>query len=391
MAIIIHVDMDAFFASVEVLDNPALRGKPLVVGGPSTRGVVAAASYEARKFGIHSAMPMVTALRLCPKLIVVRGHMAQYSAVSAKIMSILAEYSPLIEPMSLDEAYLDVTDWLPLHKSATDVAKEIQRRIFIETNGLTASVGVAAGKAIAKMASDFNKPRGLMVVRPGSEAEFLAPMAIEKLRGVGKASELKLRALGIKTIGELAQCPPGLITGKFGEHGRDLLALAQGIDDSPVVPERQAKSIGREKTFLQDVADSECLSATLLELTEGVAAALRANNLLATGINLKIRYGDFTTFTRAMRLPEPMNSCGPLYSHALEMLTKLRLKQPLRLLGITATTLLPIAEQQLSLFSNPTSEKHARIDLALDAVRARFGKTAIKRARLAEDNKEESK
>lgn len=391
MAIIIHVDMDAFFASVEVLANPALRGKALVVGGPAARGVVSAASYEARKFGIHSAMPMVTALRLCPELIVVRGHMAHYSDVSAKIMAILAEYSPLIEPMSLDEAYLDVTNWLPVGKSAADIAREIQLRITAETNGLTASVGVAAGKAIAKMASDFNKPRGLVVIPNGSEGEFLAPMSIEKLRGVGKASELKLRALGIKTIGELAQCPPGLIVGQFGVHGHDLLALAQGIDDSPVVAERQAKSIGRERTFLQDVADKEYLLATLLELTEGVAAALRSNNLLTMGISLKIRFGDFSTFTRAVKLPEPMNNCGPLYSHALKLLTQLHLKQPLRLLGITATSLLPIAEQQLSLFGDQTGEKHARIDKALDTVRARYGKSAIKRARLSSDFNEGTK
>lgn len=385
MAIIIHVDMDAFFTSVEMLDNPALRGLPLVVGGPTARGVVSAASYEARKYGIYSAMPMSTALRLYPDLIVLNGNMSRYREISSKIMAILAEYSPLIEPMSLDEAYLDVTKWLPPDRSAQDIAIEIQQRIFKETNGLSASVGIASGKAIAKMASDLHKPHGIVVVPKGTEAEFLAPLAIDKLRGVGKATEIKLCALNIKTIGDLAKCSVELLTSQFGVHGRDLLKLAQGIDKSPVVAERQAKSIGRERTFSHDVSDRDFLTATLLELSEGVAASLRSNNFLATGITVKIRYGDFSTITRAVKLPEPVNNSGQLYATGLAILNNLSLRHPLRLLGITASSLLPVAEQQLSLFADHTAAKQARIDQALDMVRARYGKAAIARARLGGD------
>ena len=384
MRTIIHVDMDAFFASVEVLDNPALRGVPLVVGGAVARGVVSAASYEARKFGVHSAMPMATAMRLCPQLVVVHGHMSRYRDVSEQIMRILAEYSPLMEPMSVDEAYLDVTNWLPQGMTAVQVAIEIQQRIAEESGGLSCSIGVASGKAIAKMASDLRKPNGLVEVPPGTEADFLAPLPIGQLRGVGEATERKLRSLGINTIGDLTRIPEEVLQTRFGAHGRDLLALAQGHDDSPVVPERQAKSIGRETTFLQDVADYHQLEATLLELAEDVAHSLRRAELLARGLTLKIRYPDFTTFTRAQQLATPLQHSGQLYVHARQLLSACHIRRPLRLIGITATSLLPQGEGQLSLFDDPAGNKQARIDHALDAVRARFGKAAIKRARFTE-------
>ncbi len=268
---IIHIDMDAFFASIEVLDHPELRGKPLVVGGGVTRGVVSAASYEARKFGIHSAMPMGQALRLCPTVIVMPVRMERYHGISQQIMALLAARTPLLEQVSVDEAYLDMTGCLPEGVSAEMAARAMQAEIYAAT-GLTCSIGVAAGKAIAKMASDLRKPNGLVVVPPGTEAAFLAPLPIGKLRGVGEATERKLREFGVTTIGELARLPGEFLTSKFGVHGRDLHALALGLDDSPVVPVRQAKSIGRETTFLQDVSERAVLERTLLEAVRGRGA-----------------------------------------------------------------------------------------------------------------------
>ena len=378
---ILHVDMDAFFTSVEVLDNPALRGQPVLVGGHAARGVVAAASYEARTFGVHSAMPMATALRLCPQAVVLHGRRARYQDVSQSIMALLGGYSPLLEQVSVDEAYLDLTHWRPAGRTTEQLAREIQLRISDET-GLSCSIGVATGKAIAKMASDLRKPHGLVLVPPGEEASFLAPLPIASLRGVGAATERKLSAWGIATIGDLTRLPESLLTKRLGVAGRELLRLAQGHDDSPVQPLRPTKSIGRETTFQFDIQDRAQIERTLLALADDVSQSLRRHALLARGVTLKVRFDDFTTFTRSITLAEPVDVTAVLYQHALALFASARISRPLRLLGVTASPLLPAGERQLSLFADASAGKDARLDAALDAVHARFGDSALQRARL---------
>jgi len=382
--IIIHVDMDAFFASIEVLDRPELCGKPVVVGGGVSRGVVSAASYEARKFGVHSAMPMAQALRLCPQAVVMPVRMERYHGISQRIMMLLAARTPLLEQVSVDEAYLDMTGCLSANQTPEAAAREMQAEISAAT-GLTCSVGVAAGKAIAKMASDLRKPNGLVVVPPGEEAAFLAPLTIGKLRGVGEATERKLRDLGITTIGDLARLPQEFLVSKFGVAGRDLHALARGMDDSPVVPERQAKSIGRETTFLTDISDHALLERTLLELSEDVSHSLRRHGLLARGVTLKLRYDDFHTITRAHTLSEPSELTDPIYRTALHLLCQAKSARPIRLIGVTAGPLQPATDRQYSLFSQATDGKQRQLASAVDAIRHRFGESAIIRARLADE------
>jgi DNA polymerase-4 len=382
--VIVHVDMDAFFASVEVLDNPELRGKPVIVGGSVSRGVVSAASYEARKFGVHSAMPMSQALRRCPQAIVLPGRMGRYADVSAKIMAILGRYTPLLEQVSVDEAYLDLTNWLPEGVTPAQAAAKIQAEVREET-GLSCSIGIATGKAIAKMASDLRKPGGLVVVQPGGEASFLAPLPIGDLRGVGEATERKLRELGVQTIGDLAQFQVKLLVHFFGVAGRDLHALALGSDDSPVVPERQAKSLGRETTFPADISDRRVLEKTLLELSDEVAERLRRHELLARGVTLKLRYDNFTTLTRAMTFTDPVDVADPLFRAACELLRKVNPARPVRLIGVTAGPLLPASDRQLNLFDQPVSEKRRKLATTMDAIKTRFGDEAITRARLAKE------
>ena len=382
--VILHVDMDAFFTSVEVLDNPELRGKPVIVGGSVSRGVVSAASYEARVFGVHSAMPMSQALRKCPQAIVLPGRMDRYADVSAKVMAILCRRTPLLEQMSVDEAYLDLTQWLPEGITPEQAAREIQAEI-LEKTGLSCSVGVASGKAIAKMASDLKKPGGLVVVPPGEEVAFLAPLSIGQLRGVGETTERKLRELGIETVSELANFPVKVLEQFFGAAGRDLFALARGSDDSPVVPERQAKSLGREVTFATDIGDRRALERTLLELADQVAERLRRHELLARGVTLKLRYDNFTTLTRAMTFTDPVDVADPLFRGACELLRKVNPARPIRLIGITAGPLMPTSDRQLNLFDQPVSEKRRKLATAMDAIKTRFGDEAITRARLAKN------
>lgn len=385
-----HVDMDAFFASIEVLDHPELRGKPVVVGGGISRGVVSAASYEARKFGVHSAMPMAQALRLCPQAVVQPVRMGRYHGLSQRIMTILGTRTPLLEQVSVDEAYLDLTNWLTEGVTAEAAACAMQAEIFQET-GLTCSIGVAAGRAIAKMASDLRKPHGLVVVPPGEEATFLAPLPIGKLRGVGEATERKLRGFGIQTIGDLARLPADFLISRFGVHGRELHALALGMDDSPVVPVRQAKSIGRETTFPVDITDRALLERTLLELADDVSESLRRHQLLARGVTLKLRYDDFHTFTRAHTFSEPTDVTDPLYQTAHALLCQAKPTRPVRLIGVTAGPLLPASDRQCSLFTQDTSEKQRKLASAVDAIRERFGDAAVIRARLADEQAEKSK
>jgi DNA polymerase-4 len=381
MRTIFHIDMDAFYASVEVLDNPALRGKPVIVGGRSPRSVVSAASYEARKFGVHSAMPMTQALRLCPEAEVISGHMSRYQDVSNRVMAIFATFSPTIEPLSLDEAYLEMSHWLAQGETAEATAGRLQATVLHEI-GLTCSVGVATCKSVAKIASDLRKPFGLVVVPAGEEAAFLAPLPIGALRGVGAVTEERLKAWGIRTIGDLAGMDENVLRAAFGSAGPELLRMAQGIDNSPVVPEQEAKSMGRETTFATDVTDRDVLEATLLALAEDVARSLRRHGVCAAGVTLKLRDGAFVTRTRARMLTEPTDLANPLYETANALLAGCAPLKPTRLIGVTATHLTRDAERQLSLFDDGATDKQRKLAATLDDIRIRFGKDAVTRARL---------
>jgi DNA polymerase-4 len=310
--------------------------------------------------------------------------MERYADVSAKIMAILGRRTPLLEQVSVDEAYLDLTNWLPEGVTPEQAAIEIRAEVREQT-GLSCSIGVATGKAIAKMASDLKKPGGLVVVPPGEEAAFLAPLPIGRLRGVGDTTERRLRDLGIGTVGELANFPASLLQQFFGVAGYDLYALAHGIDDSPVVPERQAKSLGRETTFPVDIADPRILERTLLELTGEVAERLRRHELLARGVTLKLRYDNFTTLTRAATFIDPVDVADPLFRAACALLRKVNPARPIRLIGVTAGPLIPASDRQLNLFDQPVSEKRRKLAGAVDAIKTRFGEEAITRARLAKD------
>lgn len=386
---IFHVDMDAFYASVEVLDNPALRGKPVIVGGTSPRSVVSAASYESRKFGVHSAMPMSQALRLCPDAVVIGGHMSRYAEVSDRVMAIFATYSPTIEPMSLDEAYLDMTRWVPPGETAKACAHRLQAQVLTEI-GLTCSVGVATSKSVAKIASDLRKPFGLVIVPPGDESAFLAPLPIGALRGVGAVTEVRLQSWGIRTIGDLAALAEAFLTQSFGSVGPDMRRMAAGIDESPVIPEHEAKSMGRETTFLTDVRDRTVLEETLLALAEDVARSLRRHGVRAGGVTLKLRDGDFVTRTRARMLPEATDLANPLYAVVKLLLDNCAPLKPTRLIGITGTHLTRESEQQLSLFDAGETAKQRKLADTLDGIRARFGREAVTRARLVKPKTPES-
>ena len=376
---ILHADLDAFYASVEVLDNPALKGKPVIVGGrPDERGVVSAASYEARRYGVTSAMPLRTAGRLCPVGVFVPVRPERYREVSREVMGIFASVTPLVEPISLDEAFLDVTGSRAAFGSAEQIARLIKRRVHEEI-GLTVSVGVSSNKLCSKIASDLRKPDGLVVVPHGAEAEFLAPLPVGRLWGVGPQAQKALADWGIVTIGQLAALPAASLRRRFGVFGEQLGDRARGIDRSAVETFHAPKSLGHEHTFERDVTSRTVLETTLLELAESVAARLRAASLSAASVQLKLRLEGFETLTRQAPLPRQAQEAEPLYHAVLRLLDEaLPPDRAVRLIGLTALKL--SGEQQLTLFeAEPGAERLAR---SLDAVRARFGPQAILRARL---------
>ena len=304
---ILHIDMDAFYASVEQRDRPELRGKPVIVGGSAEgRGVVCAASYEARLFGVHSAMPAAKARRLCPDGIFVSPRMSRYADISCRIRKIFHQYTPLVEPLSLDEAFLDVTGSKPLFGSAVEIGQRIKSEIRHELR-LVCSVGVAPNKFLAKIASDVEKPDGFVVVDPSGIQEFLDPLPVGRLWGVGRATNHALELLGIDTIGQLRRLPQETMTELYGEHGRHLWQLARGVDDRQVVPDRDAKSISHETTFAIDVDDHDVLRAWVLDLSDQVGCRLRSQALLGSTVHLKIRFCNFRTVTRSCRLTNPTN------------------------------------------------------------------------------------
>lgn len=378
---ILHIDMDAFYASVEERDDPSLRGKPLVVGGnPDGRGVVAAASYAARKYGIHSAMPMVTARRLCPELIIRRWRPRYYAEISEQVRDIFHRYTPLVEPLSLDEAFLDVGASRKLFGEAPDIGRQIQQEIDHELD-LSASVGVASTKFVAKVASDVCKPHGFLVVEPHEVQGFLDPLPVARIWGVGKVANRALEQKGIRTIGELRHRPVGALTSMFGVTGERIAQLAQGIDERAVVPDHEAKSISHETTFDTDLRDPEVLRVWLLELTEQVAARLRRHVLYARTVRIKLRYPDFTTVTRARTLGEPTNVTAELWSVA-EQLLRDNLpphSRGLRLLGMGVSDLDVGVPIQAQLFDGDKAMRQGRIDKLTDEIKDRYGGRALKR------------
>ncbi len=385
---IIHLDMDAFYASVEQLDQPAYRGKPVVVGadprGGAGRGVVAACSYEARPFGIRSAMPISRAYRLCPTAIFVRPRMARYTEMSRRIFDILRTFTDLMEPLSIDEAFLDVTTSQRLFGPAAEIGRLMKAKIRSEL-GLVASIGLAPNKFLAKVASDLGKPDGFVVVPPGREREFLEPLPISRLWGVGPKTEARLRDVGFQAIGQIARASVEALEAALGQAGHDLWDLANGRDDRPVEPGQEAKSIGAEHTFAEDTADRALLRRTLLGLGDRVARHLRHDGLLAGGVTLKFRDDRFHTLTRALILDDPTDVGDDLFQAAWGLLGRVDWKgRQVRLLGVTATRLMPVGEPprgQLPLF---TRGPDPRRDLArtVDTIQERFGREAITRASL---------
>jgi DNA polymerase-4 len=383
---ILHVDLDAFFAAVEKRDRPELRGKPVIVGGggPTDRGVVSAASYEARAFGVHSAMPLRTAAALCPGGIFVPVDGARYQAVSREVLAILRRFTPLVEPVSIDEAFLDVTGSQALFGDGESIGRQIRAAILDEVR-LTASVGVATTKLVAKVASDLRKPDALLVVPPGQEAVFLAPLPITRLWGVGARTAEALREFGVTTIGDLAELDRAVLERRFGKHGGALTLRARGLDPDPVSDRAPAKSIGHEHTFDVDTSDRDVIERTLLAMAEGVAGRLRASGVKAATVTVKIRDSTFRTITRQRTLSEPTDLTEPIWRAALELARPEVRAIRVRLLGVTASNL---GERvQLQLFSGEgeaagDAARGRRVVEAEDAIRRRFGERAVTRARL---------
>lgn len=378
---IIHADLDAFFVSVEQVLDPTLKGKPVIVGGnPEGRGVVASASYEARAFGVKSAMPVATAKLLCPEAIFISGNFANYREASRKFMAILADFSPFIEPGGLDEAYLDATGFESLYGTVRNMGALIKNRVRDEL-GLPVSLGIASAKIVAKVASAASKPDGLLEVEPGREAAFLAPLAISKLPGVGKKTEAVLMSLGMRTLGDIASAPEDLLTARLGVHGSHLCSFARGIDDRPVEARGEAKSMSRETTFATDTLDREFLMATLYHLTEWVGADLRSHDKLARCVTLKLRYTDFTTITRSLTFKEGIDADQAIFETGKRLLTQTLTarKQPVRLIGIAVSGFVPVA-RQLDMLDGK-AERLNELNRAVDRIRARYGFDAIQTGR----------
>ena len=374
---IIHLDMDAFFASVEILDNPELRGKPVIVGGSRHRGVVSAASYEARKSGIHSALPMTVAHQRCPHGIFLPVRMERYQEVSAHIQSIFHRFTPLVEPLSLDEAFLDVTGSTTLFGSPIEIAARIKKMIKEET-GLTASAGIASCKLVAKIASDLEKPDGFTFVPNGEEAQFLAGLAIERLWGVGENTRKTLRMMGIKTIGDLVRLPGELLEKKFGKNGARMQQAARGIDPRPVIAERAVQSIGHEDTFPTDLTDPVILRRELLAMSVKVGRRLRRHNYCGRTITVKVKYYDFTQVTRSITLPEATDDQHAIYRTSITLLAKTEAgNKPVRLLGVTVANLsLTSAAYQQLLFPSDSKQRRS-LNQAIDDITRKFNHKAI--------------
>ena len=383
-ASILHVDLDAFYASVEQLDDPALRGRPVVVGGLGGRGVVAAASYEARAFGVRSTMPMARARRACPEAAFVSPRFDRYSEKSREVMAILESFTPLVEQLSIDEAFLDVRGARRLLGSSVEIAQQLRAQIRTEA-GLVASVGVATTKFLAKLASDLSKPDGLLAVAPGTEEAFLAPLPVSRLWGVGPATRKRLERMSVSTIGEVAALPEAALTAALGNSlGQKLRALARNDDPRPVVPEREAKSIGAEETFAVDLKTGAACDRELVRIVDRVAARLHDAGLEARTVTLKFRYANFETKTRARTLPGATVLSTEFLATARELMDAVEFARGVRLLGVSLSQLAPATAWQGTLeLDDPDAaddaqrRRRADVERAVDAVRDRFGSRSV--------------
>ncbi|MDH5324033.1 MAG: DNA polymerase IV [Gammaproteobacteria bacterium] len=389
---IIHADMDAFFASVEIREQPHLADQPVVVGGsPQSRGVVAAANYIARRFGIHSAMPMSIAVKKCPHLVILPHRLDLYAHVSQQIRAIFERYTPLVEPLSLDEAFLDVAASERLYGSAHSIGRKIKQNINDELR-LTVSIGIAPNKFIAKIASDVDKPDGFTVVTRSQVQDFLDPLPVWRIWGVGKVTEKSLDKLGIRTIAQLRAFNEGLLKDNFGEHGMQLWRLARGIDPRPVVCEHETKSISHETTFAHDITEREILLATLLQLTEQVAWRLRHHELRGRTVQLKIRYSDFKTVTRSHSLQQATDQTQVLWQTVKQIFTyKLPPKlPPVRLIGMGISNLSEPAQAIQQELLQTESSAQSKLDAVADSINAKFGKNSLTRARSFQSEKKQN-
>lgn len=374
---IVHIDMDAYFASVEQRDHPAYQNKPVIIGGLSERGVVATASYEARKYGVKSAMSMTEARRRCPEGIYLVPNISKYAQISSQILQIFASFSPLVEPLSLDEAFLDVTGMEYLHPDITEIPRKIKEKIKEELH-LTASAGMATNKFLAKLASDLQKPDGLVIIHPGEELTLLAPMPVRKLWGVGDATAAILRKLHIETIADLRRMDPKLLAQHIGSSADSLYHLAWGRDNRPVIPDHEAQSIGNETTLATDVWAKDEIRSILLALASKVGWRLRKSSLCGRTITLKVRFSSFRTLTRSITATSPLSLDQEIYEAALKMLEKITLTEGVRLLGITVAKLSPQGLGQLSLFDEP-NERQEKLTTVMDKLKNKFGESIITR------------
>ncbi len=381
---IIHLDMDAFYPAVEALDKPELRGKPVIVGGSREKGVVSSASYEARRFGVHSAQPIATAIRLCPDGIFMPVRMSRYKEVSRQVFEIFRCFTPLVEPLSIDEAFLDLTGAERLMGQTEVIAKKIKETVLKKT-GLTVSAGVASSKFVAKIASDIDKPDGLTVVPPVRIKEFLDPLPVKKMWGVGKVTQQALARLNVKTFNDLRQIPVEILEKNFGKHGAAMHLLSMGIDERDVVPERETKSIGHEQTFMKDILDPNQAKKEILSLANKVAHRMRREEVRGSTVSLKVKYSDFTQITRAATLPEPTDDSMEIYSTSCRLLKKTAVgKRPVRLLGISLSQLSSLeGEKQLFLFDQDKGyQKRKNLNTAMDSICDKFGEKGIRPATL---------
>jgi len=379
---ILHIDMDAFYASIEQRDDPNLRGRPVVVGGSAKRGVVAAASYEARRFGIHSAMSGKRASELCPHAVFVKSRLDHYAHVGRQVRDIFLRYTPLVQPLSLDEAFLDVTGTLRLFGSAREIGMQIKALIQQELR-LTASVGIAPLKFVAKIASDIHKPDGFTQVTADQIESFLDPLPVSRLWGVGHVGNQKLASLQLKTIGDIRRYDRSAMTDKFGNWGDHLWKLANGIDPRKVVPDRTAKQISHERTFSDDIDDQDMMRAVISHLSEQVTRRLRRNGRFARSVTVKYRCDDFRTFAQTRSFSQPTEATDPVFRTAMVLLNELTQKhpQPIRLLGVSVGNLTSEGTRQLDLFGSETDDQSQKaVDKVVDQLSDQIGKNSVYRA-----------
>ena len=384
---ILHVDMDAFYASVEQLDNPRLKGCCVIVGGTGGRGVVSAASYEARAFGVRSAMPIFQARQRCPQGVFIPPRMDRYREVSAEVMAVLQEFSPLVEQVSIDEAFMDLSGTERLHGPPADLARTLKKRI-LEAVHLTCSVGVAPNRFLAKIASDFKKPDGLTVIRPDQVTDFIDRLPIGKVPGIGPKTQPKVAEFGIRCLGDIRKFPEPTLASIFGSYGRRLLELSRGFDPTPVTPDAPAKSVSSECTLEEDTREKNALTRCLLEQAEEVAAGLRSEGVKARTVVLKIKHADFRLCTRRTTFTPPTQSSKELYRQALRLLEEYRITQKIRLIGLGATGFVPAnAPRQQELFAGEERSREGweKVDRTVESIKSKFGDKVIQRATLKED------